>query len=145
MFSPILSNQSHLKLKIHLFLVTSLPANFSYADRYGVYDDPEFYGSGSGFFSTIGILILTLMAYGYLYSSFSKWRIRKTNECKDDTIEYSWDFFIFLCIKNAVISIFIAFPAVMLVKSIGGVSSVNDYWLQIWVMCGLIVTFLELN
>ena len=129
---------------LYVVLLNLLLANIAFADRYGMYEDADSYGGGSGIVGTLGILIITVLAYWYLHSTFQDWKDRRKSKEKELTFDFSWDT-LFMIGFLSIIGIFIAFPVIMMFKFFGGVDAVDDVWATIWIISTSLVVFLSYN
>ncbi|MGF1845390.1 hypothetical protein L4C39_19815 [Vibrio clamense] len=129
--------------KVVTSVMLSLCSANSFADRYGVYDDPEYHsGGGSGIFSVLGAIASSILAFWFLSSSYKEWKHRKLNGEKIERSDFVADI-VAPCFGYILAAFFLSFPLVMLSKFIGIAGSLMDTWLTIGALCFGVVAFLR--
>ena len=116
---------------------------FAYADRYGIYDDPELYGSGRGV--GIGGFIGSILCIGFSWW-FIATSLTERKERRKSGIKVERDgigLLIISLIGYALVATFLSAPFLFIIKWIGGVSLVKEYWQAIIFTAFCIVTYIR--
>ncbi len=135
--------KSCLQLIIGSLLLTV--SNYSYSDRYGIYEHSENVGGGStigSFFSLIGAIIATVYAYHLLYMTYAEHRKRKESGEKIIREEIFFDY-IAPFIGYAFWALLISFPILMIGKWLLDAHSIKEYWYVIYIPSFLLVSYLR--
>ena len=132
-----------MKLKNLIITAASIFSPFALADRYGVYDDPEYYGGGgTSLIDGVGAIACTIFAYWYLASSYSQWKARKSTGEKVQRDDFIGDI-VAPFIGYVILAFFISFPILMIMKAFGGVELVREQWFSVGAVCFGMVAFLR--
>lgn len=124
-------------VRIFVFLVsfTNFPV---LANRYDIHED---YGRNSGgpFDILLGI-ICSFAAYLFLSSSYESWKLRRLNNEKIER-----ENILISLLGYTVVAFFLTVPVMLVIKMFGGVQTVKDLWVSIFVICYMIIAFLRLT
>lgn len=124
-------------------LLVTAPIN-AFADRYGIYDDPEYYGSGGGtsIFDILGAIAAVIFSFWFLSSSYEEWKKRRETGEKIERSDFFSDI-VAPFFGYAFIAFFLSVPFLFAIKLFGGYAAVKEYWLTVGLICFGVIVFLR--
>lgn len=130
-------------MRFFLIIQFALWSNIAFSGRYGIYDDPEYYGSGGvGIFDVLGAIGATIFSFWFIFSSYNEWKARQATGKKIERSDFIADI-VAPIFGYSLAAFFLSFPLVIFYKLVGGEGSLMDTWLLIGLICFGVVTFLR--
>lgn len=122
-----------------LFCLIFLLPSAAFPDRFIDYDEPA--GSG-GIFNFILFIFIHLASYAFLLHSYVMWMDRRKNnekpKKKDDVMDW-----VFTIIGYLIVSVFISFPILLIIKWFFSVSVMREYMYFVYIASFSLLTYLR--
>lgn len=132
-----------MKKSILLILIMTVPIN-CFADRYGIYEDSEYYGSSAGtsIFDILFGIAAIIFSFWFLSSSYDEWKKRRETGEKIERSDFVGDIVAPL-LGYAFVAFFLSVPFLLTIKNFGGLAAVKEYWLTVGLICFGAIAFLR--